>query len=301
MAAVEALLHETAAGLGSNIAGHASATLAAGGKRLRPLLVVICSADRGDDEAVVAAGAAVELLHAATLVHDDVLDDAPLRRGRPTVYAVAGRDAAIHTGDALFAAAFQLLVRNDDAVQVRALAAAGSALARGELLQRADAWDASIGRDRYELRCELKTARLFEAACALGALCAGDDPAPLRRYARSIGIAFQILDDVLDVEGPVERTGKAIGTDLLDGTITLPFLLARERDPALAAVDPRSVTDDAGAAAICAAIVACGATVSVRELAWGHVAAAKRELDGLDEHRRRLLALVADAVVERYA
>lgn len=301
MALVEERLGATAAKLGPHLAGHASATVSAGGKRLRPLLVLICSGDAGDDDGVVAAATAVELLHAATLVHDDVLDGAPLRRGRPTVHAVAGRDAAIHTGDALFAAAFRLLVRNGDAEQVRALAAAGSALARGELLQRADAWDATIGRERYELRCELKTARLFEAACALGALCAGDDPAPLRRYALAIGVAFQMLDDVLDVEGPPERTGKAIGTDLLDGTMTLPFLLARERDPALAAVDVRTVRTEAAAAALCAEIVACGATAAVREIAAAHVDAARRELDGLDAGRRRLLTLVAGAVVERYA
>lgn len=301
MAAVEELLQLTAAGLGPRLAGHAAATVVAGGKRLRPLLVVICSGDRGSDEDVVAAATAVELLHVATLVHDDVLDDAPLRRGRPTVHALAGRDLAVHTGDALFAAAFTLLVRGGEAGRVRALAAAASALARGELLQRADAWDATVGRDRYELRCELKTARLFEAACALGALCAGEDPEPLRRYAHGIGIAFQMLDDVLDVEGPPERTGKAIGTDLLDGTITLPLLLAREREPALAAIDPRSVADPAAAAELCAAIVATGATATVRELAGAQIAAAKAELASFDEQRRRLLTLVADSVVARYA
>ncbi len=301
MAAVEELLQRAAAGLGPRLAGHATATVTAGGKRLRPLLVVICSGDRGTDGDVVAAAAAVELLHVATLVHDDVLDDAPLRRGRPTVHASAGRELAVHTGDALFATAFTLLVRSGDADRVRALAAAASALARGELLQRADAWDANIDRERYELRCELKTARLFAAASALGALCAGEQPEPLSRYAHGIGIAFQMLDDVLDVEGPPERTGKAIGTDLLDGTITLPLLLARQRDPALALIDPRSIGDPAAAAELCSAIVASGATAAVRELAATHIAAAKAELAGFDDQRRRLLTRVADSVVARYA
>lgn len=299
--AVEELLRRTAAGLGPRLSGPATATVTAGGKRLRPLLVVICSGDRGTDADVVAAATAVELLHVATLVHDDVLDDAPLRRGRPTVHASAGRDVASHTGDALFAAAFTLLARCRDTDRVRALATAASALARGELLQRADAWDATIGRDRYELRCELKTARLFEAACVLGALCGADDPEPFRRYARAIGIAFQMLDDVLDVEGPPERTGKAIGSDLLDGTITLPFLLARERDPALARIDPRSVGGAGAVAELCRAIVAAGATATVRQLATTQIAAAKSELDGFDGQRRQLLTLVADGVVARYA
>ncbi|MCW2993979.1 MAG: polyprenyl synthetase family protein, partial [Conexibacter sp.] len=239
---------------------------------------------------------------------DDVLDVAPLRRGRPTVFATAGRAAATQTGDLLFARAFALLAANGDPAQVRALSDAGSALARGELLQRADAFDAAITLERYLLRCELKTARLFEACCILGALegGAGDGPThpaeALREFGRRIGLAFQILDDVLDVAGPAERTGKHRGTDLLDGTVTLPFILARERDAALGALDPRAIRRPADAEAICDRIAATGALDEARAVALEHVAAAKAVVPaGLAERERHALLLVADGVVARYS
>jgi geranylgeranyl pyrophosphate synthase len=182
----------------------------------------------------VRAAVAVELVHSATLVHDDLIDGAQLRRGRPTVAAVAGRQGAIATGDLLFSRAFAELARNDDAAQLRALSHASSALAAGELLQREDAYASHVAVERYLRRCELKTAALFEAACRLGALTAVAGSSALAdalgAFARRIGLAFQMLDDVLDVSGPVERTGKSRGTDLLDGTVTLPLILARERD-----------------------------------------------------------------------
>ncbi len=129
----------------------------------------------------------------------------------------------------------------------------------GELLQREDAWDAGITRERYDRRCDLKTARLFEAACRLGALGGAGEADLLGRFGRSIGLAFQLLDDVLDVTGPAERTGKHRGTDLLDGTVTLPLILARERDEQLAALDLRSVRTAADAERVCDAIAATGA------------------------------------------
>jgi len=166
-------------------------------------------------------------------------------------------------------------------------------------IQREDAWNTDISVDRYIERCELKTARLFEAACTLGAL-AGGGPL-LRGFGRRIGLAFQLLDDVLDVVGPEERIGKRRGGDLLDGTVTLPLLIARDRSPTLAAADLRSVRDPAQAEEICDQIVASGATGLVRERAAALVAAAKAELPGeLTPARRELLALVADGVVERY-
>ena len=157
----------------------------------------------------------------------------------PTVVAVGGRGAATATGDLLFARAFAELSANGRADEIQVLSEASSALAEGELLQRADAWNAEVSLERYLRRCELKTARLFEAACRLGALEGGGAPEELGAFGRRIGLAFQLLDDVLDVSGPAERTGKQRGTDLLDGTVTLPFILARERDAGLAALDPR--------------------------------------------------------------
>jgi geranylgeranyl pyrophosphate synthase len=304
---VEQLLREEAGAHGPVLAEHAGATISAGGKRLRPLLVILAAGVEPEPaDGLVRAAAAVELVHSATLVHDDVLDLAPLRRGRPTVFATAGRARATQTGDLLFARAFALLAANDRPGQVRALSDAGSALARGELLQRADAWNAGITLERYLRRCELKTARLFEAACELGAIEAGADgatqPTALREFGRRIGLAFQILDDVLDVAGPAERTGKHRGTDLLDGTVTLPFILAREREPDLGALDPRTITEPDQAEAICDRIAATGALDAARAVALEHVEAAKAVVPaGLPARQRRALALVADGVVARYS
>jgi geranylgeranyl pyrophosphate synthase len=299
LARVEARLAEIAAAAGTPLAGWAGDTIAAGGKRLRPLLVLL-AAGEGAGEAAVRAGVAVELVHAATLVHDDVLDTAPLRRGAPTVWAAAGRAAATATGDHLFARAFSELAANDDAAQVRVLSRAASALAQGELLQRAGAWDGGLPLEVYLERCELKTARLFEGAGDLGELTAGREPA-LGAFGRRIGLAFQLLDDVLDVSGPAERTGKHRGTDLLDGTITLPFILARESDPELAALDPRAIATPGEAERVCDAIAATGALERSRARALGLVAEAKAELpDGLPPGQRRALELVADGVVDRY-
>jgi geranylgeranyl pyrophosphate synthase len=302
----EARLAEVAQSHGATLGALAGATLAAGGKRLRPMLVFLCAGDSAGDE-LVGAAAAVELLHMATLVHDDVLDRAPLRRGRPTVFASDGRGAATATGDLLFSRAFAELVRGASPDAVRDLSQASSALARGELMQRADAWSPDVREERYLTRCELKTGRLFEAACRLGARLG--DPGPpaapaLGDFGSRVGLAFQIFDDVLDVSGPSERTGKHRGTDLLDGTVTLPLILARRADAALRTMDLRSeVTTPEAAAAVCDRIAATGALEAARERALEHVAAAKAALDSarLADRPRRALELVADAVVARYA
>jgi geranylgeranyl pyrophosphate synthase len=298
---VEQRLVAVAGGHGAPLAEHAGTTIAAGGKRLRPLLVFL-AADAEDGEGLVRAAAAVELVHSATLVHDDVLDAAALRRGVPTVVATGGRDAATATGDLLFARAFAELAANGRADEIQVLSEASSALAEGELLQRADAWNAEVSIERYLRRCELKTARLFEAACRLGALEAGGAPDELGAFGRRIGLAFQLLDDVLDVSGPVERTGKPRGTDLLDGTVTLPFILARERDAGLAALDPRSIVSAAAAEGVCDRIAATGALDEARARALEMVNEAKAGLpEGLSARQRHALELVATGVVARYA
>ena len=165
---VEERLAEIAAGPGRPIADDAGATLAAGGKRMRPLLVLLC-AGRDAGERAIRAATAIELVHMATLVHDDVLDDASLRRGRPTVVASAGRGRALATGDLLFSRAFAELAAPGSEAQVATLATASVALARGELAQRQDAFRIGVSADRYYLRCRLKTAALFECACVVGA------------------------------------------------------------------------------------------------------------------------------------
>jgi len=300
----EARLTEVADGHGSLLAAHAGRTLSAGGKRLRPMLVFLCA--DGEAGELVPAGVAVELLHMATLVHDDVLDRAELRRGRPTVFARGGRAAATATGDLLFSRAFAELASTGSAEAVRALSAASSALARGELMQRADAWSAEVSPERYLERCRLKTASLFEASCRLGALSGGKPELAdaLGRFGERVGLAFQMLDDVLDVSGPAERTGKPRGADLLDGTVTLPLILARALDPELGELDLRSVVSGpAQAAAVCDRIALTGALGEARRQALTHVAEAKAVLGAMElpEPRRGALDLVADSVVERYA
>jgi geranylgeranyl pyrophosphate synthase len=300
----EARLAEIAASHGTRLAAHADGTLSAGGKRLRPILVFLCG--DGDSDGLVSAASAVELLHMATLVHDDVLDRAELRRGRPTVFAAAGRQAATATGDLLFSRAFAELVRPGAEDAVRALSTASSTLARGELMQRADAWRADVSPERYLERCRLKTGSLFDASCRLGALLGGrgDLAGPLGRFGEQVGLAFQMLDDVLDVSGPAERTGKPRGTDLLDGTVTLPLILARQEDPDLARLDLRAeVRDPAAAEALCERIAAGSALEDARRQALEQVAAAKAGLTELDlsAARRHALDVVADGVVARHA
>jgi len=293
---VEDLLREQAGAHGETLGADAAATLAAGGKRLRPLLVLLCAGDGAGEEAVRAA-TAIELVHMATLVHDDVLDAAPLRRGLPTVAAASGRDRALAVGDLLFSRAFALLAEHGDDRAVSLLAAASVALAEGELAQRRDAFDVGIAEQRYLHRCRLKTAKLFECACLMGR-----DVEALGEFGAETGLAFQLLDDVLDVSGPTQRTGKARGTDLLDGTVTLPLILAREEDPSIADVDLRAL-DPAAAAALCDRIAATGALEQVRSRAFAMVGAAKQRLASptFGSEQRRLLELVADGVVQRYS
>jgi geranylgeranyl pyrophosphate synthase len=293
---VEERLREAVGGHGATLGEDAAATLTAGGKRLRPMLVLLCAGQDGGDASVRAA-TAIELIHMATLVHDDVLDEAPLRRGLPTVAASSGRERAVSTGDLLFSRAFALLSDAGDSRAVALLAEASVALARGELAQRQDAFDLSISEQRYLDRCRLKTARLFECACLLG-----HDDEHLREFGGEIGLAFQLLDDVLDVAGPPERTGKARGTDLLDGTVTLPLIEAAEVDPGIREVDLRAL-DAAAAESVCDRIAATGALERVRARALEMVAVAKRGLDGagFEPEQRQLLGLVADGVVQRYS
>src|SRR5215212_9157426 len=163
MEAVEERLRLLVEGHGEALAADAGATLEAGGKRLRPMLVLLC-AGAGAGEAAIRAAAAIELVHMATVVHDDVLDAAPLRRGRPTVVARSGRGRAVALGDLLFSRAFAELGQGGTEYQVALLSRASVALALGELSQRRDAFDPSISSERYLARCELKTARLFECA-----------------------------------------------------------------------------------------------------------------------------------------
>jgi geranylgeranyl pyrophosphate synthase len=281
-------------------------TLQAGGKRLRPLLVLTCGAINdatpGRQRALIGAAASVELVHMATLVHDDVLDDAALRRGRPTVYASDGRDAAMQTGDLLFALAFEELATGGDPEQVRALSSASSGLAKGELLQREDAWDATVTRERYLKRCTLKTARLFEAAANLGAHAGGRPQLAesLGAFGSKVGLAFQLADDVLDVIAPTEQTGKTRGADLLDGTVNLPLIVAAEREPALRELELKSIDTPEKAAEVCDRIIATGAPEDVAAHARELVEEAKALLGTeISAAERQVFETIADQAVGR--
>jgi geranylgeranyl pyrophosphate synthase len=304
MERTERCLEEVAAGYGDVVTDATAGTLAAGGKRLRPLLVLLC-AGAAEEAGPVRAAAAVELVHMATLVHDDVVDRAALRRGRATVFADRGRQTATATGDFVFSRAFALLTENDDDRQVRVLADACLALAEGELAQRHDAYRDDVTEERYVHRCRLKTASLFAAACRLGALAAGRaerESEALEAFGQDLGVAFQMLDDLLDVSGPADRTGKHRGTDLLDGTVTLPLIFARLRDPALAALDLRTVTTREQAEEVCDRIAATDGLTLTRERAGKLVSRAQHALRGaVDDRLEPVLRSLADRVADRYA
>ena len=271
-------------GLVSLVGGEA---LAAGGKRLRPLLVYLSSPP--DREPSIAAGAAVELVHMATLMHDDVIDRAHYRRGRAAAWARYGPAAARAAGDYLFARAFAELSAAGDRAAVAVLANATLCLARGESLQRVQAFDPDTTVEHYLERCALKTGKLFEAACLLGAGPANGD---LGQFGLSLGIAFQITDDILDCAGETVETGKIAGTDLREGTPTLPLLLAARED----AVVRRALGGGPLEGAL-VRVAATGALERSRRLALDFARRARAQLNG-ELHRDELEALT-DAVVNR--
>ena len=196
--------------------------IGAGGKRLRPLLVYLSASDR---ELALRCGVAVELAHVATLVHDDLIDGAELRRGRSSAWHEHGVQAARAGGDYLFARAFHELATSGDLEGVDVLARACLAIARGEAMQRLQAHDPETPVDAYLERIELKTGTLFEAACLLGSR-----EARLGSFGLALGTAFQIADDILDCVGDTIETGKIPGADLREGVPTLPLILAARED-----------------------------------------------------------------------
>jgi geranylgeranyl pyrophosphate synthase len=306
--AVDALVRELAGAIDGPAGRRAAGIVDAGGKRLRPLLTLLLAGD-GPEPADVAgerslrlAAAATELIHVATLVHDDVLDRAPQRRGVATIWATDGAAAAVASGDALLAAAFAAVASEARPEVAQILATAASSLAAGELMQRADAYRLDITPERYEQRVIGKTAALFDAACRLGATHGGLDPQAAGLIGQDLGIAFQLLDDLLDIEGDPAITGKARGTDLLDGTVTLPLAIAAARDPEFAAVDLRTL-DTASAEALCDRLIASGTCDEVREQALARIDAAQAAIAALPgpEGRRTALAIAARALVERTA
>ncbi len=264
--------------------------LAAGGKRLRPALTFLSAPT--DVPASVAAGVAVELVHQATLVHDDLIDGARVRRGHAAAWTSHGPAAARAAGDYLFARAFAELAATGDEAAVAVLADASLALARGEALQRRQRRDPDTPIADYLERCALKTGKLFEAACVLGG-GSGE-------YGLLLGVAFQIADDILDCTGDTIETGKVPGIDLRDGTPTMPLLLAAQVDPVV-----RAALAGGSLEGVLVRVAQSGALERSRKVALDYARKAREALNGAGSSSgsasgcRAELEALADAVVTR--
>ncbi|PJB78769.1 MAG: heptaprenyl diphosphate synthase, partial [Candidatus Aquicultor secundus] len=252
------------------------ATLKAGGKRLRPVLVLLAGmVGDYDVEKLMPAAVASELIHMASLIHDDILDGASTRRGIPTVNAVWGEQVAIAAGDYLFATAFELLSHTPiRAVEIMVNAAVDLSL--GELDQMVTAHVADQSMGDYVQKARRKTAALFAACCQVGSYLSGAseaEVAALTRYGEDLGVAFQIYDDVLDIVGG-KQTGKATGVDVRDGTVTVPMLYALEtlgRQSELAAIIANVTPSDSEVEAALAMIDQSGAVARAKDTARSYV------------------------------
>ncbi|HZF85978.1 MAG TPA: polyprenyl synthetase family protein [Burkholderiaceae bacterium] len=207
--------------------------IAAGGKRLRPaLLLLMCGALGYTGQQRFNLAAVVEFIHTATLLHDDVVDESTMRRGRPTANESFGNAASVLVGDFLYSRAFQMMLDSRDMRVMEILADATNVIAEGEVLQLMNMGDASLDETAYLHVIRSKTAKLFEASTQLAAVLAGvpaDVEAACARYGQALGTAFQVVDDVLDYAGDAAETGKNVGDDLREGKTTLPLILAMQR------------------------------------------------------------------------
>lgn len=217
----------------------------AGGKRMRPaLLIMICRALGYQGTLCQYLGATIELLHTATLMHDDVVDESEMRRGRPTANARWGNGAAVLVGDFLYTRSFQMMVRAGNLRVMQALADAANRLSEGEVVQMVNAHDPLVDEKRYFAVIERKTACLFEAGAHMAAAiadCSKEAEAAVCEYALALGNAFQIADDILDYTGVAASIGKNLGADLREGKMTLPLIYARES----ATPEERAMIDEA--------------------------------------------------------
>ncbi len=282
------------------------ATLGAGGKRLRPLLVLLCARRTASLSApVIHAAASVELLHMATLVHDDVIDGAALRRGRATVVSESGPAVATSVGNYLFAGAFAEVVATADARAVARLSDVAAGLSEGEVNQMREAYDVHVSPEAYLRRCTLKTADLFAVSCRLGAQVTGVEEASLvelEDFGRLLGLAFQIFDDILDFAGDESRTGKKVGTDARDGTVTLPLVYALEAVPELGPLVALREKDQGQVREVVARVRASGALERSREAALAYIVAARERLAACRaDVEKDLLGELAGRVVDRYS
>jgi heptaprenyl diphosphate synthase len=250
LATVEAELRKEIASDPPEVARPMADLFEAGGKRLRPALVLLAArCGKYEAERVIPAAMAVEVTHAATLVHDDVIDRSATRRGRPTVAAALGDEPAIVIGDFYFAKAYEHAARTRAHEVVVILADAVMKICAGEVRQQSIRYRYSTDVEEYMQRIEAKTATLLAACCDIGALLGGLSEThreAVRGYGRSLGLAFQIADDVLDYTGTEGEVGKPIGHDIIEGFATLPFMLSSvqlEDDRRLSEADARRIVE----------------------------------------------------------
>jgi len=279
--------------------------IAAGGKRIRPRLVLLFAGAlgfQGTDKFQLAA--IVEFIHTATLLHDDVVDESSLRRGRQTANALFGNAASVLVGDFLYSRAFQMMVSLNSMRILEVLADATNVIAEGEVLQLMNMHDPDLAVDEYLRVIRFKTAKLFEASARLGAVLAGAPPEvedACSDYGRSLGTAFQLVDDLLDYEGETQELGKNVGDDLREGKPTLPLLVAMERSTpeqrallrhAIEHGEVQRLTE------IIAIVKGTGALEVTREVARREADSARQSLRMLpaSRHREALLELCVRSV-----
>ena len=313
MAAVDALIVERMQSEVPVIPLLADHLVAAGGKRLRPLLTIAAARAAGATgpiEAPVKLAAAVEFIHTATLLHDDVVDSSDLRRGKVAAHLIWGAPSSVLVGDFLFARAFELMVETDRMRALGILATASSVISEGEVLQLTRAHDLNLDQDTYLQIISAKTAELFAAAAEAGAVGAdADEPLvqALRAYGLNLGLAFQLADDALDYGGQSEKLGKNTGDDFREGKVTLPLLLAAVRtrghddgfwERTIDRGDRRE--DDFKRAR--ELVLGAGAVGATLDVAWDYADLAREALAPLaDSDWRRALETLADFAVSRAA
>ena len=308
MAAVDAVIHQHLAspvGVIPNLAAH---LIDAGGKRIRPLITLASArllGGGGDGARKLAA--AVEFIHSATLLHDDVVDVSSMRRGKESANTIWGNSSSVLVGDFLFARSFNLMVETGDLMVLDILARAASVIAEGEVMQLAAANDAETTRERYMEIVAAKTAALFAAAAKSGAVAAGRpgaEAAALETYGRELGLAFQLVDDALDYGGASAAMGKNVGDDFKEGKVTLPVVFARDAGDAAERAFWRRVvgegrSDDDFHRAL-ALLKRHNAIELTLEAAREHAESAKRALATLPANAyTEALTETADFVVER--
>jgi len=283
--------------------------VAGGGKRLRPALVFLAAGATGyRGEQHVELAAVVEFIHTATLLHDDVVDESDLRRGRKTANAEFGNAASVLVGDFLYSRAFQIMVGVRSMRVMEVLANATNAIAEGEVLQLMNTHNFAVGEAAYLEVIRRKTAKLFEAAAQLGAILGGaarEMEAGLARYGVHLGTAFQLIDDVLDYSGDAAHTGKNLGDDLKEGKPTLPLIHVMQRGSSVQAALVRSAIEHGGGEefrAVLDAIHTTGALDYVRARAKEEARIASESIAALpnSSYRDSLLELATFAVERDY-